>query len=63
MPTEPTIREPKDKKLINMGQPAEVGWWCKELACTPEKLQAVIHEVGNSVSAVRRALERLKQLN
>jgi hypothetical protein len=63
MATEPTIREPLDKKVINMTQPDEVGWWCKELGCTPERLQTIVHEVGNSVTVIRRALAKVKQLN
>jgi hypothetical protein len=51
-----TIRGPADRSRINIHEPYEVSYWCRELDCTADQLRQAVHSVGPMVSAVRRHL-------
>lgn len=42
MADDPNYRGPVDRERINVNQPHEVRWWCKELGCTESELRAAV---------------------
>jgi len=52
------IQEPLDHGRINLVDPHEVRYWCRELHCTEDELRAAVARVGNHVAAVREAMGR-----
>lgn len=58
MPDDKTIREPLDKKRINIHEPYEVRWWTKALGCDEEKLKSAVKKVGDSADKVREHLKK-----
>jgi Protein of unknown function (DUF3606) len=57
MSDDKTIREPLDKKLINMHETYEVNWWTKKFGVTKAQLQAAVDKVGNSAAKVEAHLK------
>ncbi len=49
----PTARE---RAMVDLSKPQEVLGWCNKWGVTPERLQAVVAEVGASATAVAKAL-------
>ena len=47
-----------DSKRISTNEPYEVKYWTEELGCTAKELQNAIDEVGTSVVAVKKQLEK-----
>ncbi|HZI04613.1 MAG TPA: DUF3606 domain-containing protein [Archangium sp.] len=56
MADDPNYRGPLDRERINVNQPHEVRWWCKELGCTESELRAAVKAVGVMVKDVRKHL-------
>ncbi|HWA85363.1 MAG TPA: DUF3606 domain-containing protein [Opitutus sp.] len=56
MPDDLKKRGPQDASRINVHEPWEVEYWCKELGCTSAQLIAAVQAVGPMVAAVRRHL-------
>lgn len=56
MPDDLSNRGPADRSRINVNEPWEVEWWCKQLGVTPEQLREAVRKVGVMVSDVRRHL-------
>lgn len=54
---DPTFR-PLDPGRINPMDPTEMAWWCRQLGCSLDELNAAIERAGEHVSAVRAALHR-----
>lgn len=50
------IRRPLDASRINLNEPYEVNYWCKELGVSKEVLIAAVKAVGTSAAAVRKHL-------
>ncbi len=42
--------------LIELNEPSEVQYWCREFGCTEDKLRATVAVVGTDAAAVRKAL-------
>jgi hypothetical protein len=55
-PSLPQGLQPLDPGRINTMDPLEMRWWCRELGCSLERLQEVVAEVGEHVTAVRARL-------
>ncbi len=51
-----TKKGPADRTRINIHEPWEVKWWCKELGCTEQQLKDAVKAVGVMVKDVRRYL-------
>jgi len=51
-----TKRGPQDGSRVNVNEPWEVRYWCREFACTEDQLRAAVRAVGVMVSDVRRHL-------
>ncbi len=51
---------PLDPGRINLMDPLEVQYWCRELGCSTSDLESAVDEAGDHISAVRAQLE-LKQ--
>jgi len=49
---------PLDPGRVNSMDPVEMEYWCQELECSAETLQAGIDAVGEHVAALRDWLER-----
>jgi hypothetical protein len=49
---------PLDPGRINVADPVEVRYWCKELKCTEAQLNEAVSRVGEHVAAVRERLEQ-----
>lgn len=47
---------PLDPGRINPMDPTEMAWWCGQLGCSLDELNAAIERAGEHVSAVRAAL-------
>jgi hypothetical protein len=47
-----------DRSRINLNEDYEVRYWCKELRVSPDELQHMVAEHGNSVEKIRAALGR-----
>jgi hypothetical protein len=46
----------RERAEVHVGKPHEVVGWCNKWGITPERLKAVVAEVGPSASAVAKAL-------
>jgi hypothetical protein len=53
-----TKRRPQDASKINVHEPWELEYWCKELGVTPQQLKAAVAAVGTSVAAVKQHLKK-----
>lgn len=51
-------RMPRDRSRVNLDEPYEVQFWMIELGCTEQELRDAVHEHGDSVEALRRALKK-----
>ena len=49
-------RGPADRARINVHEPWEVKWWCKELGVTPEQLKQLVSQHGVSAARIRQVL-------
>lgn len=58
MPDNLSIRKPEDPTRINITQPWEVDYWCKNLNCNKNDLQRAVSIVGPIVNDVRNWIER-----
>lgn len=50
------IRKPLDASRINIHEPYEVNYWCKEFVVSKEALIAAVKAVGTSAAAVKKYL-------
>ena len=51
-----TNRGPADRSRINVHEPWELKYWCKEFGVTPERLKELVQQHGVSVARIRQAL-------
>ncbi|MEM1007363.1 MAG: DUF3606 domain-containing protein [Myxococcota bacterium] len=58
MPDDKTIREPHDKKRIDINDPKELRNWSDSLGVSQEELIRAVQAVGTSASAVRAYLSK-----
>jgi hypothetical protein len=50
---------PLDPGRIEILDPLESAWWCRELRCSEQQLHQAVEHVGVHVAAVREWLEAL----
>ena len=48
---------PASRSLIEMDDPREVNWWCKQFGCSEEQLRLAVQRVGNSAAKVEQLLD------
>jgi hypothetical protein len=48
---------PLDPGRIEILDPIELAWWCRELHCSEQQLRQAVEHVGGHVAAVREWLE------
>ena len=48
---------PADRSLIDLDDPREVNWWCKQFGCREEQLRRAVAAVGNSAANVEQLLD------
>jgi hypothetical protein len=48
---------PADRGLIDLDDPREVNWWCKQFECSEEQLRQAVQKVGNSAAKVEQLLD------
>jgi hypothetical protein len=48
----------QDRSRINLSEDYEVQYWTKTLGISPERLEELVREHGNSVEKIRAALGR-----
>ena len=60
MADDPKKRGPQDRSRINLSEDYEVRYWSETLGVTPEQLQELVNEVGNSAERVRERLGKQK---
>ena len=55
-----TVRKPTSWKRaqVDVSKPQEVVGWCNKWKVTPERLKAVVAEVGTSAASIEKVLER-----
>jgi hypothetical protein len=58
MADDKTVRGPRDRARIAMGEDYEVEYWTGKFGVSREKLQAAVDAVGNSAAAVEDYLAR-----
>jgi len=51
-----TLPAPQERSRINVEEPWEVNYWCKELGVSEAELRAAVKAAGTPVAAVRRQL-------
>lgn len=51
-----TKRGPKDGSRVNVNEPWEVRYWCREFACSEDQQRAAVRALDVMVSDVRRHL-------
>ncbi|SPA54976.1 DUF3606 domain-containing protein [Cupriavidus taiwanensis] len=49
---------PLDPGRINLTDPLEVQYWCRELGCSTSDLENAVDQAGDHISAVRAQLEQ-----
>ena len=50
--------EPLDRGRVDLTDPNETAYWCREFGCTEEELREAIARVGQHTGAVREELHR-----
>ncbi len=50
-------REPADRSRVNVSEPWEVKYRCKEYGCTEQQLRQAVSAVGESAAKVRQYLK------
>jgi hypothetical protein len=58
MPDSVADFHPLDPGRIELLDPLEVAWWCRELRCSEDDLREAVGRVGGHVAAVREWLEQ-----
>ncbi|MTD34190.1 DUF3606 domain-containing protein [Paludibacterium denitrificans] len=58
MPDNLKITRPLDATRINIHEPYEVNYWCKELGVSKDTLIAAVKAVGTSAAQVRSHLKK-----
>ena len=58
MPDDLSNRGPADRSRINVNEPWEVRYWCKDLGCTEQQLRDAVKAAGVMADAVRRHLRK-----
>ncbi|MBP0637376.1 DUF3606 domain-containing protein [Cupriavidus sp. AcVe19-6a] len=48
---------PLDPGRVNLGDPLEVQYWCRELGCSERDLEDAVSTAGDHIAAVRDQLE------
>jgi hypothetical protein len=48
--------EPLDPGRVNVMDPVELKYWCKQFGCTEHQLNQIVARVGEHVAVVRQAL-------
>ncbi|WER47193.1 DUF3606 domain-containing protein [Cupriavidus sp. WKF15] len=48
---------PLDPGRVNLMDPIEVQYWCRELGCTESALEEAVDAAGEHIAAVRARLE------
>ncbi|MBF6990389.1 MULTISPECIES: DUF3606 domain-containing protein [Cupriavidus] len=48
---------PLDPGRVNLMDPLEVQYWCRELHCSEQDLEAAVDAAGDHIAAVRDQLE------
>ncbi|ODV43308.1 hypothetical protein AWV79_18415 [Cupriavidus sp. UYMMa02A] len=48
---------PLDPGRVNLTDPVEVQYWCRELGCSESALEDAVETVGEHIAAVRAQLE------
>ncbi|MBF6990012.1 DUF3606 domain-containing protein [Cupriavidus sp. IK-TO18] len=48
---------PLDPGRVNMMDPLEVQYWCRELRCNERQLEEAVRAAGDHIAAVRETLE------
>jgi len=52
---------PIDPGRVNVLDPDELAFWCREFACSPEALKAAVAAVGPHAAAVREQIHPPKE--
>jgi hypothetical protein len=47
-------KRPQDSSKVNVHEPWEVNYWCKEFNCTKSELETAVKKVGVSATLVRK---------
>jgi hypothetical protein len=53
-----TNRGPADRTRVNIHEPWEVRWWCREFGCTEQQLRDAVRAVGVMSHHVRAHLKK-----
>ena len=61
MPDDRKRKIPQDAGRINLTQPHEIAYWCKEFDCMESALREAVDKVGDSADAVRAEIRRKKR--
>ena len=57
MSEDTTHFKPLDPGRVNVIDPVELTYWCKELHCTEAELAQAVNQAGEHVAAIREYLE------
>jgi hypothetical protein len=49
-----------ERATVDVSKPAEVIGWCNKWRITPERLKAVVAQVGNSAASIAEALGKVR---
>jgi hypothetical protein len=60
MPDDKTKRK-HDSKLVSLGEPHEVRYWCKKLQCTKKALGYAVESAGISAKLVRFFIREMRK--
>lgn len=53
MPDDLTKRRPQDSSRVNINEPWEVKFWCKEFGITEARLKQLVKQYGTSAAVIR----------
>lgn len=57
MPDDLTHFKPLDPGRVNVIDPVELAYWCRELRCSEAELAQAVEQAGEHVAAIREYLE------
>jgi hypothetical protein len=48
---------PANRGLVDLDDPREVNWWCKQFGCSQEQLRGAVANVGHYAANVEQLLD------
>jgi hypothetical protein len=58
MTDQPDLPKPMDPGRVELMDPMDIDYWCRQFGCTEAQIRDAVAAVGSHVAAVREELQR-----